>query len=179
MIRRPPRSTQSRSSAASDVYKRQVQRGLQREQLEDGAGRAAGQNSTVWWHTSSRYWGNCGDSWNRGDRPEDSGGTGVCCGMIPLLVQSALEKANEILEHDMATRPIQLLLVAVKRLTTQQCNAGRSKSVLSPGYPQWWRSVKQSGSTSYEPLCAGYFGVSGVIPLWTYFRVQNKLAIEI
>src|SRR5450756_3188497 len=26
MIRRPPRSTQSRSSAASDVYKRQVQR---------------------------------------------------------------------------------------------------------------------------------------------------------
>eukprot|EP01015_Nassula_variabilis_P030160 TRINITY_DN6593_c0_g1_i2.p1 TRINITY_DN6593_c0_g1~~TRINITY_DN6593_c0_g1_i2.p1 ORF type:complete len:107 (-),score=45.64 TRINITY_DN6593_c0_g1_i2:38-358(-) len=27
MIRRPPRSTQSRSSAASDVYKRQVQRG--------------------------------------------------------------------------------------------------------------------------------------------------------
>ena len=25
MIRRPPRSTQSRSSAASDVYKRQVQ----------------------------------------------------------------------------------------------------------------------------------------------------------
>src|SRR5450756_2415848 len=28
MIRRPPRSTQSRSSAASDVYKRQVYRGL-------------------------------------------------------------------------------------------------------------------------------------------------------
>src|SRR5450756_2996545 len=27
MIRRPPRSTQSRSSAASDVYKRQIQRG--------------------------------------------------------------------------------------------------------------------------------------------------------
>src|SRR5450756_1777041 len=30
MIRRPPRSTQSRSSAASDVYKRQVQRMLGR-----------------------------------------------------------------------------------------------------------------------------------------------------
>src|SRR5450756_347057 len=28
MIRRPPRSTQSRSSAASDVYKRQAQYGL-------------------------------------------------------------------------------------------------------------------------------------------------------
>src|SRR5450756_3167837 len=28
MIRRPPRSTQSRSSAASDVYKRQVQKHL-------------------------------------------------------------------------------------------------------------------------------------------------------
>ena len=28
MIRRPPRSTQSRSSAASDVYKRQAQRNL-------------------------------------------------------------------------------------------------------------------------------------------------------
>ena len=28
MIRRPPRSTQSRSSAASDVYKRQVLEGL-------------------------------------------------------------------------------------------------------------------------------------------------------
>ena len=30
MIRRPPRSTQSRSSAASDVYKRQVYRGFSR-----------------------------------------------------------------------------------------------------------------------------------------------------
>src|SRR5680860_1473380 len=30
MIRRPPRSTQSRSSAASDVYKRQVERGMKR-----------------------------------------------------------------------------------------------------------------------------------------------------
>src|SRR5450756_53216 len=30
MIRRPPRSTQSRSSAASDVYKRQLQAGLSR-----------------------------------------------------------------------------------------------------------------------------------------------------
>src|SRR5450756_2234232 len=29
MIRRPPRSTQSRSSAASDVYKRQIQRDRQ------------------------------------------------------------------------------------------------------------------------------------------------------
>src|SRR5450756_3042165 len=29
MIRRPPRSTQSRSSAASDVYKRQLERRLQ------------------------------------------------------------------------------------------------------------------------------------------------------
>src|SRR5450756_2192079 len=28
MIRRPPRSTQSRSSAASDVYKRQVENGI-------------------------------------------------------------------------------------------------------------------------------------------------------
>ena len=30
MIRRPPRSTQSRSSAASDVYKRQVQAGQEK-----------------------------------------------------------------------------------------------------------------------------------------------------
>src|SRR5450756_3244179 len=37
MIRRPPRSTQSRSSAASDVYKRQVAdsgRGIPADQLE-------------------------------------------------------------------------------------------------------------------------------------------------
>ena len=33
MIRRPPRSTQSRSSAASDVYKRQVQA----DAVDDGA----------------------------------------------------------------------------------------------------------------------------------------------
>ena len=32
MIRRPPRSTQSRSSAASDVYKRQIKK--QREELK-------------------------------------------------------------------------------------------------------------------------------------------------
>src|SRR5450756_1448877 len=36
MIRRPPRSTQSRSSAASDVYKRQVE-GEQRRDLPGGA----------------------------------------------------------------------------------------------------------------------------------------------
>src|SRR5450756_887390 len=30
MIRRPPRSTQSRSSAASDVYKRQIHRGIEK-----------------------------------------------------------------------------------------------------------------------------------------------------
>ena len=36
MIRRPPRSTLDRSSAASDVYKRQLQSGtLEREQQED------------------------------------------------------------------------------------------------------------------------------------------------
>src|SRR5428012_24997 len=35
MIRRPPRSTQSRSSAASDVYKRQVRR-LARRQIDQG-----------------------------------------------------------------------------------------------------------------------------------------------
>src|SRR5450756_931765 len=37
MIRRPPRSTQSRSSAASDVYKRQVPRLLQAGRHEYGA----------------------------------------------------------------------------------------------------------------------------------------------
>src|SRR5659263_61862 len=31
MIRRPPRSTQSRSSAASDVYKRQIQESVKNE----------------------------------------------------------------------------------------------------------------------------------------------------
>ena len=31
MIRRPPRSTQQRSSAASDVYKRQISNGLESE----------------------------------------------------------------------------------------------------------------------------------------------------
>src|SRR5428012_21319 len=35
MRRRPPRSTQSRSSAASDVYKRQVRR-LARRQIDQG-----------------------------------------------------------------------------------------------------------------------------------------------
>src|SRR5450756_2366822 len=35
MIRRPPRSTQSRSSAASDVYKRQVRRQAWRYRLAD------------------------------------------------------------------------------------------------------------------------------------------------
>src|SRR5450756_3049268 len=39
MIRRPPRSTQSRSSAASDVYKRQLHRGRLAEDLgEPGVG---------------------------------------------------------------------------------------------------------------------------------------------
>src|SRR5450756_912724 len=37
MIRRPPRSTQSRSSAASDVYKRQVQDAISPE-LTESAG---------------------------------------------------------------------------------------------------------------------------------------------
>src|SRR5680860_1469637 len=50
MIRRPPRSTQSRSSAASDVYKRQVER--QGPRGEAGARRrqahAVGQQSRVW-----------------------------------------------------------------------------------------------------------------------------------
>src|SRR5450756_878586 len=36
MIRRPPRSTQSRSSAASDVYKRQMLQGVQPEICELG-----------------------------------------------------------------------------------------------------------------------------------------------
>ena len=35
MIRRPPRSTQSRSSAASDVYKRQAQNGLVDDDKDD------------------------------------------------------------------------------------------------------------------------------------------------
>src|SRR5450756_2289140 len=35
MIRRPPRSTQSRSSAASDVYKRQEERRTDRERGDD------------------------------------------------------------------------------------------------------------------------------------------------
>src|SRR5450756_957683 len=40
MIRRPPRSTQSRSSAASDVYKRQpLRRDVRREALEVGPAR--------------------------------------------------------------------------------------------------------------------------------------------
>src|SRR5450756_2886783 len=42
MIRRPPRSTQSRSSAASDVYKRQVY-----EILIDFVGRILGQNPAL------------------------------------------------------------------------------------------------------------------------------------
>src|SRR5450756_3259637 len=41
MIRRPPRSTQSRSSAASDVYKRQVDAGLLRGDEEGALGRVA------------------------------------------------------------------------------------------------------------------------------------------
>src|SRR5450756_2547051 len=46
MIRRPPRSTQSRSSAASDVYKRQV--GLVTEYLviEATSGRRVGRHMT-------------------------------------------------------------------------------------------------------------------------------------
>src|SRR5450756_1357139 len=42
MIRRPPRSTQSRSSAASDVYKRQAGEHLVRYALIDNDGRQAG-----------------------------------------------------------------------------------------------------------------------------------------
>src|SRR5680860_1530563 len=38
MIRRPPRSTQSRSSAASDVYKRQAVAGLQARRLRTVGG---------------------------------------------------------------------------------------------------------------------------------------------
>src|SRR5450756_3198810 len=37
MIRRPPRSTQSRSSAASDVYKRQVLGRASRHEVADGS----------------------------------------------------------------------------------------------------------------------------------------------
>src|SRR5450756_3242008 len=66
MIRRPPRSTQSRSSAASDVYKRQAQRINQRqhshpalqEAIEDvfnarigdvsGRGKLAGDMREIW-----------------------------------------------------------------------------------------------------------------------------------
>src|SRR5450756_1447326 len=44
MIRRPPRSTQSRSSAASDVYKRQ---GLNREPARRGWNRSAAQ-TPIW-----------------------------------------------------------------------------------------------------------------------------------
>src|SRR5450756_2871240 len=41
MIRRPPRSTQSRSSAASDVYKRQVRR-YDLAMVDDGASLTTG-----------------------------------------------------------------------------------------------------------------------------------------
>ena len=41
MIRRPPRSTQSRSSAASDVYKRQGEGGVRRAGGGIGQGGAA------------------------------------------------------------------------------------------------------------------------------------------
>ena len=50
MIRRPPRSTQSRSSAASDVYKRQ---GAKRAVLgleDDSAGRAGGRGEVLLEH---------------------------------------------------------------------------------------------------------------------------------
>src|SRR5450756_1139673 len=55
MIRRPPRSTQSRSSAASDVYKRQT--------LDHGAnitcGRAIALNGAVTMDTNNIDTGNC------------------------------------------------------------------------------------------------------------------------
>src|SRR5665213_3994546 len=47
MIRRPPRSTQSRSSAASDVYKRQVDQ-------NDCAARAVGAAEVVGQHAGKR-----------------------------------------------------------------------------------------------------------------------------
>ena len=50
MIRRPPRSTQSRSSAASDVYKRQVE-------LDDGARRAPVERLDVATPTSAWEYG--------------------------------------------------------------------------------------------------------------------------
>ena len=59
MIRRPPRSTQSRSSAASDVYKRQVVANAEKKLVskhadlvvanEVGGGRAFGADDNVVW----------------------------------------------------------------------------------------------------------------------------------
>ena len=47
MIRRPPRSTLDRSSAASDVYKRQGQSWDQVEELKDEADRAAAEEGAL------------------------------------------------------------------------------------------------------------------------------------
>src|SRR5450756_2557703 len=47
MIRRPPRSTQSRSSAASDVYKRQNQQSIDDGECEWKTERDAGANTGI------------------------------------------------------------------------------------------------------------------------------------
>src|SRR5680860_1485677 len=53
MIRRPPRSTQSRSSAASDVYKRQLERDLTQEPRSGAPGEFPTAAATEWIGTGS------------------------------------------------------------------------------------------------------------------------------
>ena len=57
MIRRPPRSTLDRSSAASDVYKRQpldIENALNRENVELPAGKLAGTSTELTVNTKGR-----------------------------------------------------------------------------------------------------------------------------
>ena len=51
MIRRPPRSTQSRSSAASDVYKRQIRQ----QNITDSTDRIVTANHEVTENTADQY----------------------------------------------------------------------------------------------------------------------------
>ena len=55
MIRRPPRSTQSRSSAASDVYKRQLLRGVRACLLLGTVALDRVPAVGVWWHGSGTH----------------------------------------------------------------------------------------------------------------------------